>query len=882
MSPYDNYRPEISDPAEEAMKEALRSRSKNSNASPRNARENSSQPKRGEKKVRTRVTRERLQPGNAVSMKDVLTNIVKFATGTTLRLITGIFMLTLAAYLLISVISFISEGMKDSSEIANSALGAAANIKNTGGEGGARLANLLINESFGLGAFVIILWLSLMGLKLLTNGRVPRLRSVSFTIKCLVGMLAASLVLGLITIGFDSTYAWGGLHGQMVNEFIIKFLGWSGAALLCIFAIAVFVVICLRDFINWLSKMKSIREERRRDAMERERRELERESRLREAAEQDGREDVITGDTLEKEDDRVDNPETVSFNEKDRPEEMGFTSYQLEDNTEDDDPEDDGSNTDDKAPDSEEDVEDEAEDALGPMKVNVNHIQNGTTTKAPVVHHNSSYKFPPFALLNEGNEHISVDQEEQIENKERIRQTLLNFGIQITGIEATVGPTVTLYEIVPDQGVRIAKIRSLVDDIAMSLAAEGVRIIAPIPGKGTVGIEVANKDPQIVSMRPVIASRAFQEFRAELPVGFGATIDNRVFVADLAKMPHLLVAGATGQGKSVGLNTIITSLLYSKQPDELKFVLIDPKMVEFSIYSKIENHYLAKLPGEKDAIITDPAKVVEVLSSLCVEMTNRYAMLKAAGGVRKITEYNKKIKENKLKAEDGHKFLPYIVVVIDEFADLIMTAKKSVEMPVARLAQLARAVGIHVIVATQRPSTNVITGVIKANFPARIAFRVSSGVDSKTILDQTGAQQLIGKGDMLILQGMAPVRIQCAFVDTPEVEKVVDHISHQPFNPEPYILPEPVIDGEASFGEDYEGDSGFKRDALFDDAAREVVSSGQASTSWLQRKLSVGYTRAGKIMDQLERAKIVGPAQGAKPRAVLVDFMALEEILANQ
>ncbi len=881
MSPYDNYRPEISDPVEENLQEIPRRKNKIT-TEPRNNRVNSSSSRKGEKIAKPRITRTKSKRESSVKVSEIFTNVMKFVTGTTLRLIIGIFMLILAAYLLISALSFISEGMKDSSEIAAHAIGTTTHIHNNGGEGGARIANLLINETFGLGAFVIILWLALIGLKLLTNGKFPRFHSVNFTIKCLVGMLAASLVLGLLTIGLDSTYAWGGLHGQMVNEFIISFLGWSGAALLCIFAIAVFIVICMRDFISWISKMKALREERRQSDLERERLEKERESRLREAAEQDGREDEITGDSLVDENDEnaVEDLRAVSFEEEDRPDEMGFEPYRLNEKEEDDAS---GVNVEaEEMNELEDEVEEDSANSLGPMKVNINRIQDATTTEAPVVHHESAYKFPPFSLLSEGSDHISIDQEEQIENKERIRQTLLNFGIQITGIEATVGPTVTLYEIVPDSGVRIAKIRSLVDDIAMSLAAEGVRIIAPIPGKGTVGIEVANKDPQIVSMRPVIASRAFQESHAELPIGLGATIDNRVYVADLAKMPHLLVAGATGQGKSVGLNAIIASLLYSKHPDELKFVLIDPKMVEFSIYSKIENHYLAKLPGEKDAIITDPAKVVEVLSSLCVEMTNRYALLKAAGGVRKITEYNKKIKENKLKAEDGHKFLPYIVVIIDEFADLIMTAKKSVEMPVARLAQLARAVGIHVIVATQRPSTNVITGVIKANFPARIAFRVSSGVDSKTILDQTGAQQLIGKGDMLILQGMAPVRLQCAFIDTPEVEKVVDHISAQPFNAEPYILPEPVIDGETSFGEEYDNDPGFKRDALFDDAAREVVSSGQASTSWLQRRFSVGYTRAGKIMDQLERAKIVGPSQGAKPRAILVDFITLEEILANQ
>ncbi|MDE6793509.1 MAG: DNA translocase FtsK, partial [Muribaculaceae bacterium] len=487
------------------------------------------------------------------------------------------------------------------------------------------------------------------------------------------------------------------------------------------------------------------------------------------------------------------------------------------------------------------------------------------------------YKFPPFELLREGEEKISVDTEEQLENKDKIKKTLLDFGIPILSIEATVGPTVTLYEIVPDKGVRIAKIRTLVDDIALSLAAEGVRIIAPIPGKGTVGIEVANKDPQTVSMRTIIKSKAYQESKYKLPIAMGSTISNEVYIADLAKMPHLLVAGATGQGKSVGLNAIIASLLYRKTPDELKFVMIDPKMVEFSLYAKIESHYLAKIPGAEDAIITDMDKVVATLSSLCVEMDNRYQLLKDAH-TRNIIEYNDKIKARQLNPAEGHRFMPYIVVVVDEFSDLIMTAGKEVEIPIARLAQKARAVGMHVIIATQRPSTNVITGIIKANFPARIAFKVSSGVDSKTILDTTGAQQLIGRGDMLISNSSPMVRVQCAFIDTPEVEEICDYIERQPYGQGAYELPDPVVTG--SDGGDSEVANTFgDRDPLFEEVARLIVSSNTASTSSLQRRYSIGYNRAGKIMDQLEAAGIVGPAQGGKPRAVLVDPISLESIL---
>ena len=515
------------------------------------------------------------------------------------------------------------------------------------------------------------------------------------------------------------------------------------------------------------------------------------------------------------------------------------------------------------------------------MIVNANEIEMSEGKRPEMDHTPMSrhpYNFPPYELLREGQTFVPIDADEQIENKEKIRNTLLDFDIPITSIEATVGPTVTLYKIVPDKGVKVAKIRSLVDDIALSLSAEGVRIIAPIPGEGAVGIEVANKSPQVVSMRTVIKSKKFKESQYKLPIAIGSTISNEVYITDLAKMPHLLVAGATGQGKSVGLNAIITSLLYSKSPDELKFVMVDPKMVEFNLYAKIESHYLAKLPDAEEPIITDMDKVVATLNSLCIEMDNRYMLLKDAH-TRNIVEYNDKIKEGSLDPRTGHRFLPYIVVIVDEFSDLIMTAGKEVEMPIARLAQKARAVGMHVIIATQRPSTNVITGIIKANFPARMAFKVSSGVDSKTILDTPGAQQLIGRGDMLISNSSPMVRVQCAFIDTPEVEAICDYIARQPYAQGAYELPEPVVanDGEASSNAGLSGD----KDPYFAEAARHVVSSGHASTSNLQRIYSIGYNRAGKIMDQMEAVGIVGPAQGGKTRSVLVDPATLENILAT-
>ena len=491
------------------------------------------------------------------------------------------------------------------------------------------------------------------------------------------------------------------------------------------------------------------------------------------------------------------------------------------------------------------------------------------------------YKYPTLDLLKkyetDGKPYIDMD--EQKRNKNRIVEVLDNFGVKIKTIKATVGPTITLYEITPAEGVRISKIRNLEDDIALSLAALGIRIIAPIPGKGTIGIEVPNAKPNIVSMESILNSKRFQETTMDLPIAIGKTITNEVFMVDLAKIPHLLVAGATGQGKSVGLNTIITSLLYKKHPNELKFVLIDPKKVEFSIYSPIANHFMAQVPDSDEPIITDVKKVIYTLNSLCKLMDTRYDLLKMAGA-KNIKEYNRKYVNHQLRLTDGHEYMPYIVVIIDEFGDLIMTAGKEIEMPIARIAQLARAVGIHMVIATQRPTTSIITGNIKANFPGRMAFRVSSMIDSRTILDRPGANQLIGRGDLLFLNGNEPVRVQCAFVDTPEIEDINKYVAQQQGPLEPIELPEPSTadDGDFAGG----GIEAHNLDPLFEEAARSIVLNNQGSTSMIQRTFSIGYNRAGRLMDQMEKAGIVGAARGAKPREVLIqDENTLNEVLAR-
>lgn len=888
MHPYENYSPEI--PLEDLPPVPETSDSK------------PQRPKRGAKKTSSKPAAKagkESSPQAANFLADAAMRIRQFATLQNTAVITGLFLGACGIWLLVAFISYLTNCIADQAVVNNSSIGAASGIANAAGEGGARLSEFLINESFGLGSAVIVCWLLAMSLKLLVKW--PKFKSVNFTIKCFVALITASLIIGLLTIGFETPVNWGGYHGRYVNEFIMHFVGWPGAALLCIVMAAIFVLICLRDVILWIMRLKRKYDDRRRAAAEARAEQLLKEEKLDQMRAREEIDAVQAGEASPAApalDTPADQYAAVDFS---APPVSGNDSYEIPD-FEDDYQEPESSlmrrgaddepsaspapenktaeivaHTDPAPRENHEQPQDEAVKAAmeDKMVVNVNEIAEADISAIPQ-QPAGAYEFPPFSLLRPGSDKISVDAEEQLENKEKIRKTLLDFDIPITSIEATVGPTVTLYEIRPERGVKISKIRNLVDDMALSLSAIGVRIIAPIPGKGTVGIEVANKEPMTVSMRSIIKSRRYQESRAKLPLAIGSTISNDVYISDLAKMPHLLVAGATGQGKSVGLNAIIASLLYCKKPEELKFVMIDPKMVEFSLYAKIEQHYLAKIPDAGEPIITDMTKVVATLSSLCVEMEDRYQLLKAAC-VRNLEEYNDKINSSQLNAAEGHRFLPYIVVIVDEFSDLIMTAGKEVEMPIARLAQKARAIGIHVIIATQRPSTNVITGIIKANFPARIAFKVSSGVDSKTILDTTGAQLLIGRGDMLASNNSEMVRVQCAFIDTPEVEAICDHIAAQPGGTGAYILPEPV---NAEAGEDGSTGATFgERDPLFEEIARTVVMSNTASTSSLQRRYSIGYNRAGKIMDQLEAAGIVGPSTGGKPRNVLVDIVTLESML---
>jgi len=900
MRNYDNYTPEINYGEDTTVVEK----------SGLTERKTVSRAQRRKKPLKKDVETE-MNPQKAKSTSS-LKRIFSWFRSPQFRILEGIFIGCLTVYFAVSFCGYFSTCIEDQSKISSSPIGFAPKVENPGGEGGARLSEFLINQGFGLGSLIIIIWTGAITLKLLVGK--PKFKTLDFTIKCLVALITVSLIIGLVTYSMHTSVNWGGYHGTYVNEFIIKFIGGIGAVLLSIFMIAVFVVICMRDLVNWIIRVRRVRAEKRRIAAEERAARLAREEEIRRMQEQERIDDLRAGETtvinpgFGKEELVNDNPlefslsDTSLYDISDEPEESEQSGHDITetatylspqydetdksshdeayDAVDDGQTEEIGIKQSDGISNESEAVPDAGDKEK--MVVNVNSIdQTGNRRFRPDIEHfeEHKYKFPPFEILREGNEQVCVNADEQIENKKKIEKTLLDFGIPITRIEATVGPTVTLYEIVPDAGVKIARIRSLVDDIALSLSATGVRIIAPIPGKGTVGIEVANKEPQTVSMRTIIKSRKYQESRYNLPIALGSTISNDVYIADLAKMPHLLVAGATGQGKSVGLNAIIASLLYCKAPHEVKFVMIDPKQVEFSLYNKLKQHYMAMIPGEDDEpVITDMAKVEATLSSLCVEMDQRYTLLKNAH-TRNIEEYNAKIREAKLNPAEGHRFLPYIVVIVDEFGDLVMVSGKNVEMPIARLAQKARAVGMHVIIATQRPSTNVITGIIKANFPARISFKVSSGVDSKTILDTPGAQQLIGRGDMLIFNNSEMVRVQCAFIDTPEVEKICDYVERQPYPQGVYMLPDPPSEN----GDSGVGDGGqiTDRDTLFVEVARAVVKSGRASTSSVQRHYEIGYNRAGRIMDQLERAGIVGPSQGGKPRAVLVDPQRLEEILSS-
>ncbi|HET8855654.1 MAG TPA: DNA translocase FtsK 4TM domain-containing protein [Salinimicrobium sp.] len=754
------------------------------------------------------------------------------------KIILGGFLVLFSVALLFSFISFLFNWQEDQSTLSQ--LGnrevETQNLLNKFGEG---ISHFFIFEGFGIAAFILVFLIGLSGIYLFFSLRKKQL--FDFWFWGILVMLWLCVFFGFFVA---SNPILGGTVGYEINDYLQDYIGFLGTVLLLVFLLLIYMVARLKitpdKFLAYLKRSKGKMAEEFKNK-------------------QEDKNDIPVEPSFE-------HPEKIS-GEKPAPtpppvinetvkEKMIIKSEEHPDEIE---------------MEVETSVEEETHDSLS-KKLVKDFGEFDPTLEL------KNYKFPNLELLRDYNATsggITINQEELEENKNRIVDTLKNYKIEIAQIKATVGPTVTLYEIIPEAGIRISKIKNLEDDIALSLAALGIRIIAPIPGKGTIGIEVPNKNSTIVSMRSVIASQRFQNAEMELPMALGKTISNETFVVDLAKMPHLLMAGATGQGKSVGLNAVLTSLLYSKHPAEVKFILVDPKKVELTLFNKIERHYLAKLPNTDEAIITDNTKVIHTLNSLCIEMDNRYELLKDAM-VRNIKEYNIKFKARKLNPENGHRFLPYIVLVVDEFADLIMTAGKEVEAPIARLAQLARAIGIHLIIATQRPSVNVITGIIKANFPARIAFRVTSKIDSRTILDSQGADQLIGKGDMLFTQGNTLIRLQCAFVDTPEVDRITEYIGSQKAYPDAYLLPEYV--GEEN-GTSLDIDVS-ERDKLFGEAAEVIVIAQQGSASLLQRKLKLGYNRAGRIIDQLEAAGIVGPFEGSKARQVLVqDLEELKQLL---
>ena len=776
----------------------------------------------------------------------------------------GLALFGVALYLVISFVSFLTTGNIDQSMIESAREGEVMNqkgeFKNYCGSLGAYVSYFFMKECFGLAAFVIPAFCLMVSLKMMRAYEISLLKW--FLCSSLI-MVWSSITLAkfLSPLFIDSFYNPGGDHGLYVCQWIENLVGAPGLTAILALAALGFLTYISAETIYIIRKLlnpvKFFTDRVTFEVMNN-----------HDHGEQAKNVKAVEDPTV------FDNPETqtVEFAVNSDVHIINKVETDNEATPEED-------NDVEKPIDMEISAAKDEEKAGGKDLVNMGGKQlDPYDPKLDL----ENYHYPTLDLLkkydNDGKPYI--DMTEQNANKNRIIEVLRNFGVEISSIKATVGPTITLYEITPAQGVRIAKIRNLEDDIALSLSALGIRIIAPIPGKGTIGIEVPNAKPNIVSMESILNSKKFQESQMELPCAVGKTITNEVFMFDLAKIPHLLVAGATGQGKSVGLNAIITSLLYKKHPAELKIVLIDPKKVEFSIYGPISNHFLAKVPDDDaEPIITDVTKVVRTLNSLCKEMDTRYDLLKLAGA-RNVKEYNKKFISRQLNPENGHRFMPYIVVVIDEFGDLIMTAGKEIELPIARIAQLARAVGIHMIIATQRPTTTIITGNIKANFPGRIAFKVSAMIDSKTILDRPGANQLIGRGDMLFLNGNEPVRVQCAFVDTPEVERINQFIAQQQGYVTPFELPEPDLgDGEIGSSNDVDMQH---LDPLFEDTARLIVASQSGSTSLIQRKFSIGYNRAGRIMDQMEKAGIVGSASGSKPREVLIqDEVSLNNLLSN-
>ena len=804
----------------------------------------------------------------------------------TVHFVIGLVLVIFSVYLLLAFSSFFFTGAADQSIIdggsAQELISTNNGVKNYAGSRGAQLASYLINDCFGVSSFLILVFLAVAGLKLM---RVRVVRLWKWFIGCSLMLVWFSVFFGFVFVDQykDSFLYLGGMHGYNVSNWLVSQVGVPGVWLLLLVTAICFLIYLSARTVIWLRRLFSLSFLKRKEKAESVQGETPEEFKTSWGAKE--KTTAPTPEAAEPEKVLEKEEEVATEEEEDEPLneitlDLGGSDGKVK-----------------PAKSADEDVtmtfETPAPEPVPPFREQpvekepafqvekAEEEEYVGTEKEP---YNprldlENYHYPTIDLMKHYDDNgPTIDMVEQNANKDKIINTLRSFGIEISTIKATVGPTVTLYEITPEQGVRISKIRGLEDDIALSLSALGIRIIAPIPGKGTIGIEVPNSNPKIVSGQSIIGSKKFQESTYDLPIALGKTITNEVFMVDLCKMPHVLVAGATGQGKSVGLNAIITSLLYKKHPAELKFVLVDPKKVEFSIYSVIEHHFLAKLPDGEDAIITDVTKVVQTLNSICVEMDTRYDLLKAAH-VRNIKEYNEKFINRRLNPEKGHKFMPYIVVVIDEFGALIMTAGKDVELPIARIAQLARAVGIHMIIATQRPTTNIITGTIKANFPARIAFRVSAMVDSRTILDRPGANQLIGRGDMLFLQGADPVRVQCAFIDTPEVAEITKFIARQQSYPTAFYLPEYV--DENAGGDLGDVDMG-RLDPLFEDAARLVVIHQQGSTSLIQRKFAIGYNRAGRIMDQLEKAGIVGPAQGSKAREVFcIDESDLEMRLNN-
>ncbi len=765
-----------------------------------------------------------------------------------IKFVLGIFLTTVALYILVAFIAYIFWWKSDASLARNQMLsGPEIQVKNWSGKLGVIISQFFITNGFGIGALFIPLIIALPGLKLLNF---PGIKPWRLTIKFAATTIIVSLIFGYIfndAGGFLGSGP-GGAQGYFAAQWLNAFMGKPGTGILLLFLTLAYLVLILNisphAFVKLFPPLKSKSEKTAPSSPPAD------EKNISGAEEKSKTEDIADSDY---------------YNDRDE-DMMSFYPPGNIINVIDEDNE----------------IKQPAE---GEVPINITKAEAGEQLSDEEVEKLMNnydprldlprYKFPPVSLLSEHKASSAFDNREVIENKENIVKTLGDHKIPVKYITATVGPTVTLYEVVPERGVRLARIKSLENDIALNLSAIGIRIIAPIPGRGTVGIEVPNKNPEIVSMRSLITSKAFQESKYELPLALGRTITNEPYIVDLTRMPHLLVAGATGQGKSVGINAIITSLLYKKHPAEVKFILIDPKRVELPLYAKIERHFLAKLPNEEDAIITDTQKVIYTLNSLCIEMDNRLELLKAAQA-RHIKEYNEKFISRRLNPEKGHRYMPYIILIIDEFADLIMTAGREIEGPIGRLAQLGRAIGIHLIISTQRPSTNIITGFIKANFPTRIAFRVFSSVDSRTILDSTGADRLVGRGDMLISSGSEPVRLQCAFIDTPEIEALTEYIGSQQGYADAMHLPEYVADSEAG---EQEVDL-RKRDPMFEDAARLVVQHQQGSTSLIQRKLSIGYNRAGRIIDQLEAAGIVGPFEGSKAREVLIsDILSLEHIL---